>query len=276
MNRIFPFSLACFLLLCSVANSYAQEKRTTKGFDESKLAFGISDMDIIDQLMPIVEGVGGTARDMLQQQSVKPYMMPVRKVGTKGSELSYTLASCLEFYVNLDKNYKLNLSPDYISLNLKNSGRGLTLDEAFQFLAQEGTVNAAIVPYEANEITSAVYSTQKFKISNYLHIFREVTPARQRVYEVRKALMKGNPVLVELRGDDAIKQATSRKMLDANNGGDQVFTLVVVGYDEAMQAFEVLSCWGRDWGMDGYIWMSYDAFGKAAVNGYVVVPESNY
>ena len=69
--------------------------------------------------MPTIEGVGGSARELLQQQSVKAYMMPVRKVGARGTELSYMLASCLEYYVNLDKNYKLNLSPDYITLSIE-------------------------------------------------------------------------------------------------------------------------------------------------------------
>ncbi len=273
MNRYLPLTLALwmFVLLLPFALQ-SQDDKITKGLDENATRLGVLDADLIDRMMPIVEGVGGTAREMLQQQSVKPYMMPVRKVGVHGSDLSYALATCLEYYVNLDKNYKLNLSPDYISLNIENAGRNVTLTDAFQFLAQEGTVNAAIVPYEATELTGAVYSTQKFKIQNYLHIFREVTPARQRVYEVRKALMRGNPVLVELKSDEQIKNITDSRNLEPADGM-QLFPLIVVGYDEGQQAFEVMSCWGRNWGVDGYIWISYDQFGKSSVNGYVMVPD---
>jgi len=275
MNQKCLFALMYLLLLAFLPSLTAQDKSATKGFSESEVAFGVTDMDLIDQLMPVVAGVGGTAREILQQQSVKSYMMPVRKVGVKGSELSYMMATCLEFYVNLDKNYKLNLSPDYISLNIENSGRNVTLLDGFQFLANEGTVNAAIVPYEASQLTSAVYSTQKFKINNYLHIFREVTPARQRVYEARKALMKGNPVLVEVRSDNSIKQADGRSWSPGGSTSN-VFPLLIVGYDAEQQAFEAMSCWGRNWGIDGYIWISYSDFGKYASNGYVMVPESAY
>ncbi len=245
----------------------AQDDRFAKG---ANVQFGVQDAELIDRLMPIVQGVGGTAREMLQQQSVKAYMMPVRKVGERGSDLSYALATCLEYYINIDQNYKINLSPDYISLNIENTGRRVTLADAFRVLAEDGTVNAAIVPYDAIMLTDAVYATRKYKISNYLHIFREVTPARQRVYEVRKALMRGNPVLIELNANQGVKTLNTRQLQPSN--GEQLFPLIVVGYDESQQAFEVLSCWGRDWGAGGYAWISYEHFGKYAANGYVLAP----
>lgn len=245
----------------------AQDDRATKS---ANVQLGVQDAELIERLMPIVQGVGGTAREMLQQQSVKAYMMPVRKVGERGSDLSYALATCLEYYINIDQNYKINLSPDYISLNIENTGRRVTLTDAFRVLAENGTVNAAIVPYDAIMLTDAVYATQKYKISNYLHIFREVTPGRQRVYEVRKALMRGNPVLIELNANQSIKTLNTRQLQPTNS--EQLFPLIVVGYDESQQALEVLSCWGRDWGAGGYAWISYEHFGKYAANGYVLAP----
>lgn len=238
----------------------------------TRAAFGVTEAETIDLLMPTIEGIGGTARELLQQQSVKAYMMPVRKIGARGTELSYMLASCLEYYINLDKNYKVNLSPDYISLNIENNGKKATPMEAFTFLSQQGTVNASIIPYDAPAITEAVYSAQKFKITNYLHLFREVTPSRQRVYEVRKALMRGNPVLVEVKATADIQSLVGKNWKPSGEG-TQLYPLVVVGYDETQQALEVMSCWGRNWGSNGYTWISYDDFGKYVQNGYVVVSE---
>jgi hypothetical protein len=251
--------------------SAAQDDKVMKR-SASRAPFGITEASTIDALMPTIEGVGGSARELLQQQNVKSYMMPVRKVGARGTELSYMLATCLEYYVNLDKNYKLNLSPDYITLSIETNGKRATPLEAFTFLSQNGTVNAAIIPYDAPGITEAVYSAQKFKISNYLHLFREVTPARQRVFEVRKALMRGNPVLIEVKANESLRSATGRNWQPTGEAS-KTYPLVVVGYDETQQALEVLSCWGRTWGTNGYLWMSYDDFGKYAVNGYVLVSE---
>lgn len=236
---------------------------------------GVTDLSLIDQLMITVPGVGSTSRDMLNQQSVKPFMMPVRKVGFRGSELSYALATCLEYYVNLGKNYKDNLSPDYIALSLQNAGRHVTMEEAFLFLVQNGTVSAAIMPYDAGAIPNAVYATNKYKINNYLYLFREVTQPRQKIFEVRKALMRGNPVLIEFQGDESIK-AVSGSRWENPRGGNQLYPMIVVGFDETQSAFEVLSCWGSSWGTGGYLWINYDDFGKYAVNGYVMVPLPNY
>ncbi len=268
--KIYSIVAICLAMLPLFA--YSQDDKMTKRSAASRAPFGVKQADMIDLLMPTIEGVGGTARELLQQQSVKPYMMPVRKMGNRSSEMSYMLASCLEYYTNLDKNYKMNLSPDYISLHIENNGKKPSFEEAFGFLAKQGTVNAAIIPYDAANLSDAAYSSQKFKITNFLHLFMEVTPARQRVYEVRKALMRGNPVMVELKANEEIKSVVG-KMWEPSGAPTQNYPLLVVGYDEAQQAFEVLSCWGRNWGSNGYIWISYDNFGKYVSNGYVLVPE---
>ncbi|MBV6652840.1 MAG: hypothetical protein KI786_03740, partial [Mameliella sp.] len=186
------------------------------------------------------------------------------------------LATCLEFYVNLENNYKDNLSPDYISVNLENSGKAVNLAEACRFLAGEGTVSAAIMPYDAPAVPNAVYAAQKYQINNYLHLFRTTTKERQRVFETKKALMRGNPVLVELRASPSLKQMVRVKTWAPPKEANTVFPLLVVGYDEVEQVFEVMSSYGSTWGKSGYLQIRYDDFGEYAKNGYVLVPKPTY
>lgn len=240
------------------------------------LKLGITEESLIDHFMPYVPGAGSNARDLLEGQSLKPYMMPVRQVGVRGEPITYGISSLMEFYVNLGKNFKINLSPDYISLNLSGSGKTISFPETLNFLAQEGTVNAAIVTYDAREIPGAVMATQKYKIVNYLHIFRDLTKDRQRVFETKKALQRGNPVLVEIQAGEHIKSFTGAKYWTPDGQTDQSYPLIVVGFNENEQAFEVMSCWGNQWGMGGYIWVKYDDFGKFARNGFVLIPEDRY
>lgn len=265
------FSILIFFLPAFV---FAQDVQPKSGAQVTVI--GITDETLFDKLMATMPFAGSGARETLQQQSVKPYMMPVRKMGARGTEMSYALATCLEFYVNLGRNYKENLSPDYISLNLRNAGRSLNLKEAFQFLVENGTISAAILPYDADAITSAVHATPKYRIRNYLHLFRDVTPGRMRSFETRKALMRGNPVLVELETDDQIKSLAGERTWSPDRNPTGAFPLIVVGFDELQGAFEVLSCWGSDWGNDGYIWIKYSDFEKYATNGYVMIPEESY
>lgn len=268
-----------FFLLVIFCFSYAangQNPGIAKGLAAQQ--FGITDQLMIDQFMPVVPGVGTTALDILREQNIKSYLMPTRRSEQSNAEWSYALATCLEYYINLNKNYKLNLSPDYIQLNLATRQSAGTLEDAFRLLAEDGTVNAAILPYGASALTSAVYATPRYRIVNYLHVFRDVTKERQRVFELRKALMRGNPVLVEVQADASLREARGQSTW-LPGGGPATLTapLLVVGFDETREAFEVTSgSWGGDWGRGGYLWISYADLGKIAINGYVLIPDGYF
>jgi hypothetical protein len=267
--------LYSFLLLFSVETIAQVDVKTMKK-DAASMDLGIESPDLFDQLMFSVPGLGKDPRDMIEAQSIKPYMMPVRKIEGRASELSYAMASCLEFYTNLNNNYKDNLSPDYISLSLENEGKSVNPVEAFRFLVANGTVSAAIVPYDSRTIPNAVYATPKYKVMNYLHIFRPVTKGRQKVYEVKKALMRGNPVIIELEAGAGFKQLIRTAVWEPEKDNSHSYPVVVVGYDGSREAFEVRSSWGSSWGRDGYMWITYKDFEQYAQHGYVMIPFSSY
>ena len=261
-----------FVFLAGILTAHAQVKDPEMELELQGLR--IESIDLIDQLMLTVEGVGTSSRALLEQQSIKAQMMPVRKATRPGMEMSYMLASALEFYVNLDKNYKLNLSPDFILLNLGQSGKEMTLEEAFLFLSEQGTISASVLPYDASNITNACYNTPRYRIDKYLWLFREVTVDRQKIYEVRKALTRGNPVLVQLAADDSARSVPFGEELHLSGSGEKLIPFLVVGFQEEEKLFEVMSCWGSSWANSGYAWISYADFGKAARNGFVLVPNT--
>lgn len=278
MNRIIS-SLVLGLGLLIVNNLSAQTPTTQQNQsinlrNAQATTFGIQDQRLIDMMMPFVKGVGRsvTSLDNLREQSVKPFMMPVREIAQAGTEMSYTLAACLEFYYNQDNNYKINLSPDFITLNLLGQNRALQFKDAFQFLSQNGTVDSAILPYGSAKLTNAVYNASKFRITNYLHVFTPLTKSLQKVFEIRKALVRGNPVIVEFNADPSLLQANGKDIWTPTGAPSQVFPMAVVSYNEDKKMIELMSPWGSDWGRAGYIWISYDHFGQLAQNGYVVLP----
>ncbi|MCB0662643.1 MAG: hypothetical protein KDC24_07880 [Saprospiraceae bacterium] len=231
---------------------------------------GVSDQTLIDILMPVMPGLGDAGRSLIVEQSVKPYLMPPREIGSKGDPAAYLLASMMEFYVNFDQNFKDNLSPDYISLNNING----QLEDAFQFLAETGTVSAAIMPYNAANISSAVFATQKYKIRHYLHIFGTVSKPRQKIFEIRKALTRGNPVLVHLKVDGGFQDIRGEKLWEPGSvQKTMTVPVLVVGFDQDNELLEIRSAWGRSWGNNGYIQVPYDTFSLYAEDGFVIVPE---
>lgn len=278
MNRIIS-SLVLGLGLLIVNDLHAQNPTTQQNQsinlrNAQSTTFGVQDQRLIDMMMPFVKGVGRavTSLDNLREQSVKPFMMPVREIEQAGTEMSYTLAACLEFYYNQDNNYKINLSPDFITLNLLGQNRALQFKDAFQFLSQNGTVDSAILPYGSAKLTNAVYNASKFRITNYLHVFTPLTKSLQKVFEIRKALVRGNPVIVEFNADPTLLQANGKDIWTPTGAPSQVFPMAVVSYNEDKKMIELMSPWGSDWGRAGYIWISYDHFGQLAQNGYVVLP----
>lgn len=258
------------LALC-VNNSSAQpDFKTAKG-----LKLGISEPALIEQYLSPVAGIGSNVRDLLEHKTLKSCLMPVREAGPGADEMAYILAAALEFYVNLNRNYKDNLSPDYISLNLNVAGKQASAAESLTFLAQTGTVSAAIMPYGANTISGAVFSTKKYKIANYLHLFRELTKESQRVFETKKALMRGHPVIVECNADDSLSKLRNARFWSpaSSTTAQRRHTFLVVGFDENLEAFELMGCMGTDWASGGYVWIKYTDFGKLATNGFVLIPD---
>lgn len=262
------YILILFTLIAFNTNLFAQVDNL-----EIKGVLGISDNKYFDQLMIIMPGPPSSARELLTEQSVKNLMMPPRKIGKNSNPIAYALAAALEYYVNFKSNFKDNLSPDYIALSQKGENPML---ESLQFLAGNGTVSAAILPYEATAISSAVYSSQKFKIKNYLILFKESTIGRQKLFEVRKAIQKGNPVIVEFPITQSFIEMKNTKIWKPDNKDKEstlTYPLVAVGYDELMEQFEFLNFMGTEWGDNGYIKMSYEHFMNYAKSGLVLIPE---
>lgn len=231
---------------------------------------GISDAQSIEKYLKTIEGIGSSSKELLSEQSLKPYMMPPRRMHATSAADCYAIASCLEYYINLNNNYKDNLSPDFIKLNQPNS----SLEERLAFVASNGTVSAAILPYESPNLTPSVNAGVKYKISNYIKLFQSTTRPQQKLYDLRKAITRGNPVIVELQITNEFKNLRQTRIWNAADGDKTpagTHYLVVVGYDENKKMVELLNSWGREWGNNGYIWVSYDDLGNLATNGYVLI-----
>ncbi|MDF1868507.1 MAG: C1 family peptidase [Saprospiraceae bacterium] len=270
-NSFFKIALLFFIGLHFQAAAQIEELQM-KIVQSKGVVFGVTEMELIDELMFTMPGLGSSSRDMLTEQSVKPYMMPPRKIAAKGSATSYAIASCLEFYVNFDKNYKVNLSPDFIELNLGQK-KNYPIKDAFTFMSSTGTVSAAIMPYESKTIPAGVFATEKYKIANFLHIFRPEMKTRQKVFEAKKALMRGNPVIIEMQIPENFKDLKNTKYwMPSTDKPTETHPFVIVGFDQDLESFEILSTYGSEWGRNGYMWVEFDDLAKYATDGFVMVP----
>ena len=272
---------ALLLALLTVAGTCVHAQRPdvrqtpaqTYGSPKSNTAtlVGVADAVQLDQLMYFIPGVGSPSREELERQNIKSYMMPIRQAPDANMEWAYALAGGVEYYLNLNNNFKDNLSPDFIALNLARGGVRPNIEDGLKLLVQQGTVSAAIVPYGSATIPNAVYSVPKFNISNYGYLFRPDARARNKVFEAKKALARGNPVIVSLKTDGTFRNLRS-STYTTNAPGTETHFLTVVGYDTSGQYFELRGTNGRDWADAGYVRVSFDDFGRLAQTGYVLIP----
>jgi Papain family cysteine protease len=275
-TRLLLSSLFFFLFFAKISSQTDTIPRAD--FTIKGAAIGISAPEMIEQLMVTMPGLGSNAKSMMSEQSIKTYLMPPRKVGERGTITSYILSAAMEFYANFRKNYKVNLSPDFVALNLVKEGKP-DIKNSLRFLVTDGTVSADAVPYDSPKIPNSATSSDRFRISNYLQIFKETHRESQKVFEVQKALMRGNPVIVEMNVPRAFEKVNNTRFWtsigsqdDPNGTGQIMLPFMVVGYNLELEAFEVVSSWGTEWGTNGYLWLDFDDFGELAQNGYVLVP----
>ena len=264
----------CFLFLSffAISNLNAQQLDNTALPKKAQGVVGITDAQLIDYLMitmPNGKKEGGAS---LKKQSIKTYMMPPRKADESGNTKCYALTACAEYYINYEENYKVNLSPDYVALSMPEDN----LEEALSFLVKNGTVSADIMPYGSKFIPPSVRATQKYAVQNFLFIFRQETKTRQKIFALRKAIVRGNPILVEMRVPSDFEEFKNEELLLAEKSMTaETAPFVIVGYDENAKTVELLGTYGSAWGDNGYLEMSYDDFGEMAVEGFVLVPEIN-
>jgi Papain family cysteine protease/Domain of unknown function (DUF4384) len=85
---------------------------------------------------------------------------------------------------------------------------------------------------------------------------------KTRIDDLKGALARSNPVLLSFRVDSAWHKhrgagVFDRLEVDPKWGGH---AMAIVGYDDRKQAFRVINSWGKGWGDNGYIWVSYEAY----------------
>ncbi len=262
----FSFLSLCVVLLLLIfsPSSLSAQSDGADTLTPRSVDLGVSDAALIDLFMPEMPGFGGNSEEMLREQSVKPFLMPVRRQTFYEAGICQALADALEFYLNYEQNYKQNLSPDFILLNMEKSA----VKDALTVLAEEGTVDATIVPYGSQRLPSAVNFVDKYRIVNFLELYRADSRNVQKIFATRKSLMRGNPVIVLLRVEDGVLPPVPGDVQPSDS-----YAFLVVGFDQQKQAFELRSTFGANWGRFGYAWVGYKDFSKIVEGGYVLLPE---
>ncbi len=205
--------------------------------------------------------------------------------------------------IGLINGYNNKTSLDHVfspkwTYNLLNDGQdqGLSVFEAFQLLAINGTPSILAFPYDSNYTAWELDTTDWVNaISNRMNPYVLIPGLDGDLTAIKQALNNGHVLTfatfinswhyTTIKNDpDNINNAhvgeVAATYMSGQNGGH---FMTIVGYDDTLWvdinnngvvddnergAFLIANSWGTSWGNNGFIWISYDAFRSiSAVSG---------
>ncbi len=140
-------------------------------------------------------------------------------------------------------------------------------------LKAEGTVDWTYAPYSDKNGCGNIDNSKepvnplaaKNKISNYAEILNH-SPVN-----LKNLLNDGFPIAISVNVTSDFKQANESFIWKSGKGGKGTgHAMVLIGYDDAKNAFKVQNSWGTGWGDDGYGWIDYDVIDTLLNDAYIL------
>lgn len=279
------YGIIILLILFSQIN-YAQTKNGTG------LLFNESDYEAI-KTIPYDYGQGKSA-DLPLSVDLKPWTPKIANQGMTSSCVGWAVGyGCLTMmhakingWTDKERITKEAFSAYFLYNNIKLGEfceEGAYLTKAGEFLTNMGDCKSRIFDTKTtncdNKGTHAIKEiAQKFKIKKYYKVFGAKEEPQNKRYNIKRNLAEGFPVVVgmKLRANfynlktDFWYPYLQDTMPDGNHA------LVVVGYDNNKNAFEVMNSWGDKWGNKGYCWIQYDDFAAHAMGAIRLIVDKDY
>lgn len=154
-------------------------------------------------------------------------------------------------------------------------GRGSRIVDAAKFLKTRGDCLARHFDHDIADENKRpdsllAVAAQCFAIAGFDELFSPQDLDSVKVMSVKLALAQNRPVTIGMairRNFMLLRNARywHPDLGDTTPAGGHA--LVVIGYDDKRQAFQLMNSWGKEWGQDGFIWLKYKEFAKFAKYG---------
>lgn len=143
---------------------------------------------------------------------------------------------------------------------------GSVYNRVMQQLVDRGVATLATVPYQnlgdCSDTPAAAWTIEanKYKIDSY----RAVQP---NIETMKAELANDRPIMLVVYSTDAFIKWKGGKVMTADDVlyNNVVFqhAVTVVGYDDALHAFQIVNSWGTKWGDNGFAWIDYNLITNA-------------
>ena len=114
------------------------------------------------------------------------------------------------------------------------------------------------------------------RIKDYVTLFSTSDPKSIKIEKTKLSLAQKKPVVIGMLLRNNFQQIRRGDQFWRPDTGDTTFlgahAMVVVGYDDGKEAFEILNSWGASWGNGGFIWVKYDDYARFCCYGFQFIP----
>lgn len=175
-------------------------------------------------------------------------------------------------------------SPSFI-YNLILANEGITdcsiggyIIDALELLKQKGTATYEQFPFDENcqkmPDATTLQLADSFKIKDYQRLtFYNKDDAK--TDKVRECIANDMPVIVGIKILDNLKKTQHEKYTWNPKAGNPsmaiTHAMVVVGYDDTEQTFEIMNSWGDKWCNEGFFYINYADFNQYVREAYVLI-----
>ncbi len=219
--------------------------------------------------------------DLPEKSDLSTFMPPVKSQGQQGSCVSWATTYYLKSYQEkVQFGYDYNsfedvMSPAFVYNQTKanpNCLSGSSIIDALELLKTQGVSTWQNFPYSDQECSEQppeelLVEAAQNKINDYFIVGVSPTntdPTITQINLMKTLLSQGNPIVmsfdikrINFENSPQCMATTFNESSDPASCGHAV---LIVGYDNTLNAFKFVNSWGTAWGDQGYCWISFDFF----------------
>ncbi len=234
--------------------------------------FSISEEEYLR--IPYKELPAGAGEDLEEYWDFADLMPPVGNQGRSESCVGWAVGYYLKSYQEkIEGNYNYTsstiMSPNYIWNQIKVTNfffscGGSFFKDAFEILKSQGICSYKSMPFSTKCSTKPNAEQIKEASKNKIRGYYRLKMSSDIVSEIKYYLSKNIPIVIGIKIDSDFKNKNNinyeyiYKGLKKNSQGKHA--LVLVGYDDRKGAMLAVNSYGKQWGNEGFCWISYKLF----------------
>ncbi|GEM_PF-1473672 len=152
---------------------------------------------------------------------------------------------------------------------------GIHIADALMAMQLSGNLKINEYPFDENctltPTPSQISMAERYKLKGFLRV-SFVNEDNAKVSKIRHCLADNMPVIVGMMVYENFKELYHDNHTWNPNKGDKgqptIHAMLVVGYDDETQTFELMNSWGTEWANNGFIYVKYEDFNKYTKEAY--------